>query len=152
MHNIIKEQVTKLVKKHNTRNPFIIAAGENIIVKKEPLGTIYGYYNKYVRQQFIHINSNHDEHNQTFTCCHEMGHAINHPDSNTPFLRHETFFSVDKLEVQANTFAAELLISDEDIKQFFGTGLCIHQIAAELHVRHSFVELKIKNLGVSNFF
>lgn len=38
-----------------------------------------------------------------------------HHDTNVPFLRAHTFYSTDKLERQANTFAVELLLSDDFI-------------------------------------
>lgn len=47
------------------------------------------------------------------TCAHELGHAILHPDENTAFLKKNTLFSTDKIEVEANTFAVELLLPDE---------------------------------------
>ena len=47
---------------------------------------------------------------QRTVCAHELGHAVLHTHANTPFLRKNTFFSVDKLEIEANTFAALLLI------------------------------------------
>ncbi|EEM80351.1 Uncharacterized immunity region protein 2 [Bacillus thuringiensis serovar huazhongensis BGSC 4BD1] len=37
-----------------------------------------------------------------------------HKHVNTPFLRANTFLSVDKFERQANLFAVELLLPDED--------------------------------------
>ena len=66
----------------------------------------------------IHINQNLPEYIQKLTCAHELGHALIHPNTNTPFLRNSTFYSVDKLEIEANTFAAELLISDDDIEEY----------------------------------
>jgi Zn-dependent peptidase ImmA (M78 family) len=36
----------------------------------------------------------------------------------TPFLRAKTRFSVEKLEVEANTFAVELLLSDDVMTQY----------------------------------
>ncbi|MCS4471141.1 ImmA/IrrE family metallo-endopeptidase [Clostridium botulinum] len=50
---------------------------------------------------------------QLFTCAHELGHAIHHPNANTPFLVNNTFYSVNKLERQANMFAASLLIPSD---------------------------------------
>ena len=61
MRSFIKNTVFNLINKHNTNNPFEIASAENIIIIKEPLGSIYGYYNKKYRQQFIHINCDIDE-------------------------------------------------------------------------------------------
>lgn len=63
----------------------------------------------------IHINQSLDEKDAEFTCAHELGHAILHPNASTPFLRSKTFLSVDKLEIEANTFAVNLLIPNEII-------------------------------------
>ncbi|SQB33961.1 ImmA/IrrE family metallo-endopeptidase [Clostridium cochlearium] len=110
MKNVIHKSVEFLVKKHKTNNPFEIASAENIIVIEEPLGSINGYYNKFVRQKMIHVNSDLSYSKQLFTCGHELGHAIHHPNANTPFLMNNTFYSINKLERQANMFAAQLLI------------------------------------------
>ena len=87
----------------------------NIAVFYEDLGSINGYYNKPLRMKQIHINQSLDEKDSEFTCAHELGHAILHPNASTPFLRSKTFLSVDKLEIEANTFAVNLLIPDEII-------------------------------------
>lgn len=43
---------------------------------------------------------------------HELGHAILHRRENCYFIRSKTFLSTAKIENEANTFAAELLIPD----------------------------------------
>ena len=43
---------------------------------------------------------------------HELGHAILHPKTNITYLERNTFYSKEKFEIAANTFAAELLIED----------------------------------------
>ena len=43
---------------------------------------------------------------------HELGHAILHPKTNITYLESNTFYSKEKFEIAANTFAAELLIED----------------------------------------
>ena len=115
MKNITKEKANYLIKKHMTRDPFEIAKGENIIVLYEPLGSINGY-----------INNSLEERLQHFACAHELGHAILHPASNTPFLLANTFQSVSKLEQQANMFALEFVDRNE-----FAT---IEQLACYYHV------------------
>lgn len=143
----IKKEVNKLIEKYNTNNPYEIARYENIIVTFEPLGTINGYYNKYVRQNFIHINSELNDCSKCLTCCHELGHIILHPNINTPFLRECTFFSTNKLEYQANIFAVELFVSDTDIKKYCCLGYSISQISKELGICEPLIEYKIKNIA-----
>ena len=109
--------VEKLVDKFGTRNPFKIAKEMNIVVIFEPLGEINGYFTTVFRQRQIHINCNLSEQQKLFTAAHEWGHAVLQPKDNTPFLKGSTFFSVNKLEKEANKFALMLLISDEDLNE-----------------------------------
>ncbi|MGR4027274.1 ImmA/IrrE family metallo-endopeptidase, partial [Bacillus sp. ZZQ-131] len=82
------------------------------------------------------------EFTQRFVCAHELGHAVLHPKANTPFLRNQTFFSVDRLEIEANTFAVELLLTDEMIFAYENTHLSIQEVA-EIHgVPSGFARLK----------
>jgi Zn-dependent peptidase ImmA (M78 family) len=78
---------------------------------------INGFYKYDRRNKYIVINSNLMDEMQRFVCSHELGHAVLHPRANTPFLRKNTLFSIDKIEIEANRFAIELLIpKDIDIQ------------------------------------
>lgn len=138
MREYIKKEVTKLVKKYKSRNPFEIAQNENIIIILEELGSINGYYNKFARQKFIHININLSEEMQFVTCAHELGHSKLHPNANTPFFRNNTFYSINKLERQANYFASELLIdTDRSIYEY-----TIDQLARYYNIPIELVKIK----------
>lgn len=113
----IRKKVAQLKKKYGTNNPFELASCLGISVFFEELGSINGYYNKQLRMKQIHINHHLPEHMQKFTCAHELGHALLHPNSNTPFLRNYTGFSVDRMEIEADKFAVELLIEDNDLTE-----------------------------------
>lgn len=114
----IKETVQHLVRKHNTNDPFLLCNDLGIMVTFEPLGSILGYYNINFRIQSIHLNCSADESLYPFICAHELGHAILHPKISTPFLKANTFFSIDKIERQANTFAVELLLPDDYLELY----------------------------------
>jgi Zn-dependent peptidase ImmA (M78 family) len=107
--DIIKEKVDDIVNRYGTRSPFKIAAAKGITVLFEPLGNILGYYSRHFRIPLIHINESSPKKEQEFVCGHELGHAILHPDSNTPFLKKNTYFPTEKIEIEANAFAMELL-------------------------------------------
>lgn len=138
----IKEYVLKIVKKHGTTNPFEIAKRKNIIVLFEDLGNTLGFYNTYKRSKFIHINNKINETIQRFVCAHELGHALLHPKANTPFLRNKTLYSVDRLEIEANTFAVELLLTDEMISAYEDTHLSLQEVAEIYGVPGGFACLK----------
>lgn len=142
MNDFIIDRVNKLKKEYKTNNPFDIAEGEKIIIIREPLGSIRGYYNKYVRQKFIHINSDMDEIQQLVTCGHELGHAILHPNANTPFFRVNTFYSISKLEKQANKFDAHLLVDMNQIDSYLLKHCSYEQIAASLNLPVELIKIR----------
>ena len=139
----IKETAERLCKRHHSRNPFELCQALNIIVLYEPLGTVRGYYSKSHRFRVIHINENLSENQQLFTCAHELGHAVLHPNANTPFLREHTLFSVNKLEVQANRFAVCLTYPADYLMQEFD-GCPVLQIAQALRLPADLIEYSLK--------
>ena len=114
----------------------------NISILYEELGTINGYYNKPLRMKQIHINCNLNYRMKKFTCAHELGHAIIHPDSNTLFLRNVTLFSIDKFELEANKFSINLLIPDEAIIE--NNTLTTEQLSRVLGYEQALIELRLK--------
>ncbi|MFR4987491.1 MAG: ImmA/IrrE family metallo-endopeptidase [Lachnospirales bacterium] len=138
------ELVNNLVKKYKTNNPIELAGYLNINILFEELGTINGYYNTVFRSKFIHINSSLEEYKQKFTIAHELGHAILHPKANTPFLRENTLFSIDKLEKEANLFAVNLIISDDDLKEY--KEFTINQLSSVFGIHEKLIELRLRQV------
>lgn len=132
----------QLISKYQTNNPQEIAQELGIIILFEPLGEINGYYNTAFRQKFIHINNTLVEAKQKFTIAHELGHALLHPKANTPFLRDNTLFSINKLEIEANKFAVDLLITDEAIAEV--KHLTLDQMANYFGINKNLIKLRLK--------
>lgn len=131
----------QLISKYKTNNPQEIAQELGIIVLFEELGDINGYYNTAFRQKLIHININLSEYKQQFTIAHELGHALLHPKANTPFLREKTLFSINKLEIEANKFAVDLLITDEAIAEV--KHLTLDQMANYFGINKNLIKLRL---------
>ncbi len=129
----IWETASSLLHKYHTNDPFELCRLLGIIVIKEPLGTVRGYYSRSHRTKVIHINEALSPERQHFTCAHELGHAVMHPSANTPFLREHTLFSVDKLEVQANRFAVCLCYPSEYLTAEY-EGCSVYDIAQALQL------------------
>lgn len=138
----IRKKTNSLKKRYGTNNPFDIAKYLGIKVIFEPLGSIKGYYNKQLRMKQIHINCDLLDHDQLFTCAHELAHAIMHPDANTPFLRKRTGLLVSKMEIEADKFATELLIDDEVFLEF--QEFTTDQIARALGYNEELIKLRLK--------
>ena len=141
----ISDTVLHLTKKYNTSNPFELSDILNISVFYEELGTINGYYNRPLRMKQIHINYLLNEQEQKYTCAHELGHAILHPNASTPFLRSNTMLSVEKLEREADTFAVNLLIPDEAIVE--NSMYTTEQFSRMLGYKKELIELRLKEFN-----
>lgn len=139
----LKTIVLNYLEKFKTTNPFEIASKINIhIIEWDLHEEINGYYKYDRRNRFIVINRNLSEEWKRVVCAHELGHAILHTRLNTPFMRRNTLFSVDKIEREANRFAAELLISDNSFKDLNN----IYEIASLHDVPVELVQLKREKL------
>lgn len=138
----IKDTVLHLINKYNTSDPFELAKALKIAVFYEDLGSINGYYNNPLRMKQIHINSSLNDQDAKYTCAHELGHAIIHPNASTPFLSSKTLLSIDKLEREANTFAVNLLIPDELITE--NQNYTTEQLSRLLGYNQELIKLRLK--------
>ena len=77
--------------------------------------------------RYIFLNQNLSEEELQLVMAHELGHAILHRKENCYFIRNKTFLSTARIEKEANTFAAELLIPDSLIYE--NPGMTKSQIA-----------------------
>ena len=138
----IRKKTNSLKKRYGTDNPFDIAKYLGIKVIFEPLGSISGYYNKQLRMKQIHINHDLSDHDQLFTCAHELGHAIMHPVANNPLLIKRPGLLVIKMAIEAVKSATELLIDDEVFLEF--QEFTTDQIAHALGYNEELIKLRLK--------
>lgn len=92
----IKKAVEKLIQKHHTSDPFALATILDVIIIYSDMKNTLGFFNKYKRIKMIHLNNYIPEDLKNFVCAHELGHAIFHPNVNTPFLNAIPFIPLIK--------------------------------------------------------
>ena len=109
----IKRFANDIADIHDSRNPFRIAAENNIHILYEELGKNLGYFSNLFRIKTIRINDHADPFLQPFICAHELGHALLHPHAGTHAFNRNSFIANCKIEKEANQFAVELLFPDE---------------------------------------
>lgn len=111
----IKLRVKNLEKKYGTRDPYKLCKRLKINIIYMDLGEIKGIYKKVVTNKFIVINEKLDRFCQKVVLAHELGHAILHHSKEIQALKDYDLFPQfsNQIEVEANTFAAELLIDDD---------------------------------------
>ena len=108
----IKHLVEYYTKKFNTRNPFELANCLNVEVQLGPLGSRAGCYMFLKNHKCVFLNEDLEEHELNLVMAHELAHSILHRKENCYFIRNKTLLLSSTNEIEANTFAAELLIPD----------------------------------------
>lgn len=96
------------------------------------------------------VNSLHHPHRQRFTIAHEIGHRIRHA-ANSDSFEDTTFFRNGEsnwMEVEANTFAAALLMPKNAFDNFIETvSSKVEDIAMHFQVSSHAVRIRAKVLG-----
>ena len=138
----IKKKANYLARKYQTRNPFEILQGLNAILVFVPLSGTRAFYQYFQRNNIIYINENLSQHEQIFECAHEMGHMLLHKKANAIFMDTRTCFNTNKFEIEADTFAVDLLISDDVLNEY--PDYTAEQLSRLLGYEKRLVELRLK--------
>jgi Zn-dependent peptidase ImmA (M78 family) len=109
----IKQLVAYYVRKFNTRDPFELADYLHVEVITGPLGSRSGCYMFLKNHKCVFLNEDLEEYERMLVMAHELAHSIMHRKENCYFIRNKTLLLTSRIETEANTFAAELLIPDD---------------------------------------
>ena len=145
----------KLIKRFGTRDPFEIAHMLGYSVKFINTKKQKGFCKILLNNFFIFINGNMSPQMQRMTCAHELGHLILHRDvlKRELFLAEMEIFDItDQKELEANEFAASLLIDDEELLQLLREEYDVVTAASMLDVNVNMLMVKLlvmKNNGHS---
>ena len=144
----IKLRVKNLEKKYGTKDPYKLCKRLKINIIYMDLGEIKGIYKKVVTNKFIVINENLDKFCQKVVLAHELGHAILHHSKEIQALKDYDLFPrfSNQIEIEANTFAAELLIDDT-----FDNDEYIENPSIDIRILEQLKELKSKNIKEVSF-
>jgi len=147
----IKREANRLKMKYRTCDPFEICRALNISVAFIPMGkgegSCKGFYMTSSRRKIAVINSDLPEHIQRIILAHELAHAILHV---TPTLCtfHETSVlnGSNRMEYEANIFAAEFMVSDSEVFDALQMRLDFFQTASLLEVPPEMLDFKLRLL------
>lgn len=138
-------EVEKFIKKYKTRDPYELADSLGVVVMRRDLARLKGFYTVENKTRYIVINERLDENLQLLICSHELGHDCLHRHfAQYDSLRDYALFSLDgQVEREANLFAADLMIPDEEILiKTRWEGHTYNQIARMLRVPEAIIRFK----------
>ncbi len=148
-YQLLCDCVQKVIKKTGESDPARICEQMDIPVLYRPMGTrngaIKGFSLELKRIRTITINSDMPDTLQRIILSHELGHAVLHrncqPQPNFG-LSHYNQNSI--MENEANLFAAELLLPDEDVLETLSCGYDFFEAAGTLHVPYELLDFKCR--------
>lgn len=140
--------VKKLQKKFRTKDPFEIAEACNINIRYRDFNELKGMYTVIQRCPYIFLNNSLDEYMEKVVLFHELGHHFLHRhQAVSAFKEHGLYDMSSKLEIEANIFAANFIISDEDVMNNISYGYTSEQAAKSLCVPHEMLLIKLNDMN-----
>ena len=138
----IKNEIMRLLKKRKAKDLASIIQSLQINIFKMDLGKgSKGMYRYERRQRYIILNYNLKEYEVLWVLAHEVGHAVLHTNSSeVMFLCKKGFFNIGNLEIEADRFAAEILLPDEH--PLLLEGRSTYDVAMAECLPHRLVKLK----------
>ncbi len=137
----------KLARRFFTRDPFTLARSINRIVIEAPLVGVRGYYQQVKKNHILYVDSRLEGFERQFVCAHELGHSILHPHLNSIFLDSRTQFRKAKYEQEADRFALDLLIPDEQLAEFIN--MPAQNIAEMFGVNEDLIRQKVYQMKIN---
>ena len=152
--NYIYDSVQKKIKKSGTRNPFNIAEDNGImLIFDSNLSKMKGMYTIIKRNRIIIINDNMPERMQQIVCAHELGHdALHRQFAKDGGLREFMLYDMkSRPEYEANMYAADLLLDDEEVMELAKDGYDMQQVAGILNTDINLIGLKMASMNYRGF-
>lgn len=134
-----KETALNLIERYGTRNPRTIAEYLGFYIQEGPLGQIFGCHLVIEGHKFIYVNSDAPDNIKEIVMAHELGHAVMHQEGYYFFTWGDGFYR-NRAEIEAHTFAAELLVPDSVI--YDNPGFTRQQLAALTGYTERLLEFK----------
>ena len=116
----VYQEIEKLVRRHGTRDPFELMEAMRVQVRVYyDLTSAKGFTRYFLRRFFVGLNGNLPESEQRIVAAHELGHIVLHAAElrTAPLFDTAVYDKRSSTEYEANLFAADLLLPDEDVAE-----------------------------------
>ena len=139
----------KLKREHKTTDPVAVCAAKGIKIIYQNFGAasnaIKGFYLEYNRIKTITINADLPLTFQRIILAHELGHSMLHRRSGLRAFHDVTMFDESSvMEKEANLFAAEFLMEDNDVLEVLNQDMTFFNAASILRVPVELLDFKFR--------
>ena len=147
MDDILKK-ADRIVRKAGSRDPEMIAKYAGITIFEAPFQKLKGAYKVIERTRYIFIKEDLDDVMRSIVLLHEIGHDTLHRRQASQFHEFNLFdMSVNAMEFEANLFAAQIALPDEEVIEYIMQGFDASEIARAMHSDINLVALKVSDLS-----
>ena len=140
-----------ILRTYEHRSPERIAKEAGILIIPAPFKKQKGVYKVIERQPTIFINDSLHPVVREIVFGHELGHHFLHREEVIKAGGFQEFNLFDmresRMEYEANLFAAQLMLPDDEIKEYIYKGFDIHQIARAMRSDINLVAIKVAELN-----
>lgn len=143
----IHAKAKKLLNDHQTRDMHRLCRQLGIRIYYRDFQNLLGMYSIIQRRRCVFLKNGLSDQQERIVLAHELGHDQLHRQlvKELGFIQDHTLFNTnDQAELEANLFAANLLIADHELSELYGYGYTDEQIASQLQVPLSFLLLREK--------
>lgn len=152
----IIDVLRKLKKKYGTLDIYELCEKMGILIHYYPMGknskSGKGFFTRQSKIRVITVNSDLSGIVQKFVIAHELGHAVLHYDPYIQMFRDMVLFDETAVtELEANLFAAEILLGDEDVIRLLRGGISFFETAAALNVPAELLDFKLRMMRTKGF-
>ena len=144
----IIKKARKYIRTYGTTDPDILARELGVRVHDADFVKLKGVYKVIKRNPFIFIKKDLDPVMRKIVLLHELGHHALHRKEAQIFQEFSLFtdMTVSRMEYEANLFAAEISLPDDEILDYIYQGYDAEFIAAAMNSDINLVALKVEEL------
>ncbi len=151
MQRII-EAAEEILKRFGGRDIFETAENSGANIWFRELGGLKGFYICENGARYIVINEALDDALKRVVCAHELGHDALHRELSAGGLREGTLFlDTNKIEREANLFAAYVLITDEEILETMNEISDISSVSASLKLPPEIIMYRLETMNFKGY-
>ena len=137
----------RLVRRAGSRDPDRLAEEAGILVRPAPFVKQKGVYKIIERNRFVFLKEDLDPVMRNIVLLHEIGHDVLHRREVSQFREFNLFdMKENRMEYEANLFAAQIMLPDEEILEYIYLGYDAQQIARIMNSDINLVALKGSDL------